>query len=122
MKSSAVGLCMFLLYFCGNGDTLSNKNNVASDIATSVHSSHKAHRSVPSQPSNTLQGFSIHYTLISANSPDCDPSLADNYPVTVQYRHQFIIGDANWNMSEWISSPLAPTLTPGWSFLKVIEI
>ena len=28
--------------------------------------------------------WQINYTLITANSPDCDSSLADNYPVLVQ--------------------------------------
>ena len=32
------------------------------------------------------RGFLIEYTLITANSPDCEPSLADSYSVRVQYR------------------------------------
>ena len=48
-------------------------------------------------------GFTVEYTLIIANSPDCEPSLVDNYPVRVQYR-EIIGGDGG----QWMDSPNMP--------------
>ena len=51
-------------------------------------------------------GFPVEYTLITANSPDCEPSMVDKFPVRVQYRT--IIGDdggqSNTSVSEWMDS------------------
>jgi hypothetical protein len=60
-----------------------------------------------------MTGFMVTYTLTIVNSPDCEPSLVDDFPVRVQYR---IIsnGDAgeqsNISVSEWMgcTSPKAP--------------
>ena len=51
--------------------------------------------------------FTIEYTLITANSPDCEPSLIDKFPVRVQ--HRTIISDddgggQNNSVSEWMDS------------------
>ena len=55
-------------------------------------------------------GFAVEYTLITANSPDCEPSLVDKFPVRVQYRT--IIGDdggqSNNSVSDWEDSPSMP--------------
>lgn len=59
--------------------------------------------------SNTT-GFTVEYTLITANSPDCEPSLVNNFPVRVQYRA--IIGGegeaSSASISEWVDSPNTP--------------
>ena len=51
--------------------------------------------------------FTIEYTLITANSPDCEPSLINDYPVRVQYRTIIGGGDGrgqNNSVSEWMDS------------------
>jgi hypothetical protein len=55
-------------------------------------------------------GFTVEYTLIVANSPDCERSLVDNFPVRVQYRTIITGGDGgtNNNVSEWMDSPNMP--------------
>ena len=55
-------------------------------------------------------GFIVAYTLITANSPDCEHSLVDNFPIRVQYRTTSD-GDgeqSNTSVSEWMSSPNVP--------------
>ena len=32
------------------------------------------------------ESLTVSYTLVTVNSPDCEPSLADDYPVVVQHR------------------------------------
>lgn len=59
-----------------------------------------------------VTGFIITYTLITVNSPDCEPSLIDDFPVGVQYR-MISNGDgeqSNTSVSEWMgsTSPKAP--------------
>ncbi len=59
-----------------------------------------------------MTGFIITYTLIIVNSPDCEPSLIDDFPVRVQYR-MISNGDgeqSNTSISEWMgsASPRAP--------------
>ena len=107
-----------LIYFCCNADSSypSNKHQLGSDIARSVNLHLNMRRSIPHgsklpQESNMTQGFSIEYTLITANSPDCESSLADNYPVRVQYG--VTSGNENRSINEWRSSPFVPTLIPG---------
>ena len=67
--------------------------------------------------SSTAPGFFIEYTLITANSPDCEPSLGDNYPVQVQHRTIVSSSEsANSNdvdATEWTDSPMKPTPKPG---------
>ena len=60
-------------------------------------------------------GFTVDYALITANSPDCEPSLVDNFPVRVQYR-TISDGDgglSNIGVSEWTDSP--NNILPGTS-------
>ena len=55
-------------------------------------------------------GFIVAYTLITANSPDCENSLVDNFPVRVQYR-TVSDGDgeqSNTSVNEWMGSPNVP--------------
>ena len=56
-------------------------------------------------------GFTVQYTLMTANSPDCEPSLVDDYPVRVQYR-KLVSGDGdrgqNNSGSEWMDSTHMP--------------
>ena len=62
------------------------------------------------QAKNTA-GFTVEYTLITANSPDCDPSLIDNFPLRVQYRTIIGSGDggqSNSSVIEWMDSPNMP--------------
>ena len=62
----------------------------------------------PQAPRSNTTGFIFKYTLITANSPDCDSSLVDNFPVRVQYR---TIGagsggeKSNTSVSQWMDSP-----------------
>ena len=72
----------------------------------------RATRSIP-PPLNTTGGLRVEYTLVTANSPDCDPSLIDNFPVRLQYR--LIRPQAAENDSyEWMASPqCTPSLVPG---------
>ena len=55
-------------------------------------------------------GLRVQYTLIIANSPDCEPSLVDSFPVRVQYRTIMTGGDGgqNNNVSQWMDSPRIP--------------
>ena len=57
-------------------------------------------------PRSNTTGFILKYALITANSPDCEPSLVDNFPVGVQYRT--ISGSDG--VSEWMDlySPNMP--------------
>lgn len=68
--------------------------------------------------SSAAPGLFIEYTLTTANSPDCEPSLVDNYPVQVQYRTIFISAESTNNSNdieatEWMDSPNKPTPKPG---------
>ena len=59
------------------------------------------------QPTPQTTGLTVQYTLIIANSPDCEPTLVDNFPVIVQYR-TIITGDdggQNNSVSQWMDSP-----------------
>lgn len=49
-----------------------------------------------------ISGFIFAYTLMTVNSPDCGPSLVDNFPVRVQYR---TIRDSDTSVSKWMDSP-----------------
>ena len=80
-------------------------------------SSPRTIRNVPEQQddSNTTRGFLVEYTLMTANSPDCEPSLVDNFPVRVQYR---LITPAEVNLdgstvTEWRYSPNTPVFMQG---------
>jgi hypothetical protein len=55
-------------------------------------------------------GFTVEYTLIIANSPDCERSLVDSFPVRVQYRTIMTGGDGGKNnsVSQWMDSPNMP--------------
>ena len=63
------------------------------------------------QPTTQTNRLTVEYTLIIANSPDCEPSLVDNFPVRVQYRTIMTGGDGGQNnsrVSEWMDSPNVP--------------
>ena len=69
-------------------------------------------RNAPSRPppseSDMDEGFiAVDYTLMTANSPDCESSLVDNFPVRVQYRR----ASPGQAPSAWMDSPFAPTMT-----------
>ena len=61
------------------------------------------------QPTPWLQttGLTVQYTLIIANSPDCEPSLVDNFPVQVQYR-MIMTGGNGESVSQGMDSPMMP--------------
>ncbi len=61
---------------------------------------------------NTTRGFRVKYTLVTANSPDCAPSLIDNFPVRVQYRLIHLQPS-----TEWMDSLCMPSVMPGENFL-----
>ena len=71
-----------------------------------------ARRNVPPplQPpeSDVNEGFAADYTLITANSPDCEPGLADNFPVRVQYR---TASPSESQFGQWTDSLFAPIVT-----------
>ena len=90
---------------CEATDLSRRARNVANETAT--------------QSSRTT-GFTVEYTLITANSPDCEPYLVDSFPVRVQYRT--IIGSddggqSNNSVSEWMDSPnMSGKLFSVWLF------
>lgn len=105
-------LIVSLIFSCGNADSSSDgeaeEEHHQSSVSGSVRRSVTAASGAPQ--SNWTQGFSLEYTLITANSPDCEPpSTADLYPVRVQYRSTRI-GDANrGSAGEWSDPPSGPT-------------
>ena len=84
---------------------------------------------LPRQPSasdTVTQGFSVKYTLVTANSADCEPSLVNNFPVRVQYRKTSPRNDRDASgsrtnggdldstiLDNWKDSSYAPVLMPG---------
>ena len=58
----------------------------------------------PPTPWPQTTGLTVQYTLITANSPDCEPSLVDNFPVQVQYRTIMTGGDVE-RIGQWMNSP-----------------
>lgn len=61
----------------------------------------------------------VEYTLVMANSPDCEPSLSDDFPVRVQYR---TISDLEVNAANnWIDSPFQPAFVPGETTILLRE-
>lgn len=66
----------------------------------------------PSEEGGSLDPLiTIEYTLVTANSPDCESSLSDSFPIRVQYRK--VEDNAANNLIEWIDSPFQPTFLPG---------
>ena len=68
------------------------------------------------QPTPQTTSFRVQYTLIIANSPDCDRStLVDDFPIRVQYRMITTSDDGGQNnnsVSEWMDSPNMPGTRP----------
>ena len=70
---------------------------------------------------NATRGFRVEYTLVSANSPDCEFSLVDNFPVRVQYR--LIQETSNGTdsqsstVTEWMDPLCTPSVTQGENFI-----
>ena len=79
----------------------------ATDTMSEEHRSSRSARGSSRQWSNTT-GFILEYTLTIANSPDCEPSLVDNFPVRVQYRTIVSGSDGDTSVSEWTDSPNVP--------------
>ena len=74
-------------------------------------------------PQSNRTGFTVEYTLATANSPDCEPSLVDNFPVRVQYRTIIGAGDggqSSISVSEWMDS-MSPNM-PGIVVYKEYNI
>ena len=64
------------------------------------------------------ESLAVSYTLVTVNSPDCEPSLADDYPVLVQHRRVSPgKGDsaATGVASEWVypEESVTSELSPG---------
>lgn len=57
------------------------------------------------QPSSGTVGFNVEYAILTANTPDCEQSLADDFPVVVQYR----MTSPSTNDGEWTTSTFAQT-------------
>ena len=70
---------------------------------------------------NATRGFRVEYTLVTANSPDCEYSLGDNFPVRVQYRliHQRseTSNGAASTVTKWMDPLCTPSVTQGENFL-----
>lgn len=70
---------------------------------------------------NAARGFRVEYTLVTANSPDCEYSLGDNFPVRVQYRliHQRseTSNGAASTVTKWMDPLCTPSVTQGENFL-----
>ena len=75
------------------------------------------------QPTPQTTSLTVEYTLIIANSPDCELSLVDNFPVRVQYRTIMTGGDGGRNnsVSQWMDSPRMPG-TYMYLHIKLISI
>ena len=81
----------------------------------------------PCLNSDKTRGFRVEYTLITANSPDCESSLVDNFPVRVQYRmiqrsegsdDQIDGVDQFQPSSKWTDSICTPSYPTGEKFLR----
>ena len=107
---------------------LSDLYNAAVPMPSGRTVSPRTVRNAPPQPPeddlNTTRGFLVEYTLTTANSPDCDRSLVDNFPVRVQYRvltypsesvmnGDSLVDDQPGNVTEWKGSPNTPALMQG---------
>ena len=73
---------------------------------------------------NATRGFRVEYTLVTANSPDCEFSLVDDFPVRVQYRlirqrSETSNGadSQSSTVTEWMDPLCMPSVTPGENFL-----
>lgn len=67
-----------------------------------------------SSPPDSVRGFSLEYTLITVEPPDCGLPLA--YPVRVQYRTLFqsdVLSSTDVNAGEWMDALSAPILKDG---------
>ena len=100
-------------------------SDLSDNVPASRTASSRAIRSAPQQSPaqdsndgclNTTRGFRVEYTLITANSPDCELSLVDNFPVRVQYRTTIGNGGEG-GLSEWMDSPCTLAVMPGENFL-----
>ena len=69
---------------------------------------------------NATRGFRVEYTLVTANSPDCEFSLVDDFPVRVQYRlirqRSETSNGVDSQPSEWMDPLCTPSVTPGENF------
>ena len=110
-----ISLCIFVFL-------ISNLQSPCEAAETPSHSQHhdlsRIARNVDVAdeiPQSNMTGFTVEYTLITANSPDCEPSLIDNFPVRVQYRTIIGSGDggqSNNGVNEWMDSPNTPGIYP----------
>ena len=68
---------------------------------------------------NATRGSRVEYTLVTANSPDCEVSLVDNFPVRVQYRliQETSNGADSQSSTKWMDPLCTPSVIPGESFL-----
>ena len=98
MRLSLILLSAFSLYL----PPLSEAGRTLSED----HRSYRTARNSQADPEAPRSAFTFKYTLITANSPDCEPSLVDNFPVRVQYRT--ISGSDGRGVSEWMDSPNMP--------------
>lgn len=87
----------------------------------------QAMSSPPPETPTVARPFFVDYTLMTANSPDCEPSLVDDFPVRILYRQIETAavtpqGVANNNVtgaiaSAWMDSPNPPDRISGQSII-----
>ena len=64
-----------------------NTISATSSLSEGSQTSRVFRRTASSQPQPpSSDGFTVEYTLITVNSPDCESSPVDKFPVRVQYR------------------------------------
>ena len=116
-------LCLFSPpALCAIGESASETDSKLSNfmkVMSSSSSSFSGVRSLRSvrdvsSTASSTNGFLVEYTLLIANSPDCEPSLVDNFPVRVQYRIVTLMEDDNNGSSagQWKDLE-SPTLESG---------
>lgn len=97
-----LGLCFCEANFDAQGLNQSNSKDDAI-----FHTSRRTVRNVNYSTSSAENSrkFRLNYTLLTANSPDCKPSLSDSFPVLVQYR-MMLSGESSYDNSstlrEWL--------------------
>lgn len=129
--------CLSIFHFVSTALLTLQPTTQAKKLSDSISTSRtalpwpRAIRSAPeSNPclnSDTTRGFRVEYTLITANSPDCESSLVDNFPVRVQYRmiqrsegsdDQIDGVDQFQPSSKWTDSICTPSYPTGEKFLR----
>ena len=113
-------LCLHSLpTLCAIGASAETESRLPDRSAKVAMSSSSINSRIVREVSQNQTQFSVEYTLLTANSPDCaEPSMVDNFPVRVQYRTVTLMEDDNGininrgSASQWTDLE-SPTLESG---------